>query len=334
MIITDVANASFRGANSRELSARWALLPLLVAAAAASGFLEPAAAQGVLALTREQLTPRIDVFAGFTNGNVLALRSDSGTLLVDAQSAKRVGLVDSALASLGAASVRLVINTHYHGDHIEGNAHFRAKGSRVLAHRNVAVQARKDTLITSWNNWHRTAAAADAIPTDSFADSMVFRFGAEEVRVYHAPNAHTDGDAIVWLPTSNIIHLGDIFELAAPPFIDWWVGGSAAGMIAAIDRVQPLINERTRVVPGHGPVSDRATLLTYRAMLAASALRRQPDSETLPEPAIAGGPVHTCSPRLYWIVPDSPQRPRLRNPFYWQQPNVLERSATHRAGCF
>jgi glyoxylase-like metal-dependent hydrolase (beta-lactamase superfamily II) len=228
----------------------------------------PLAGQQVLVLTRQQLAQHIDVFSGFTNGNVLAIRADSGTLLIDAQSAKRVGLVDSALASLGAPTVRLVINTHYHGDHIEGNAHFRARGARILAHRNVPVQARKDTTITSWENWHRTPAVPDAIPTATFSDSSVFRFGHEEVRVYHAPNAHTDGDAIVWLPTANIIHLGDIFELAAPPFIDWWVGGTAAGMIAAIDRVLPLINEQTRIVPGHGPVADRATLLAYRAMLA------------------------------------------------------------------
>ncbi|MGQ0643291.1 MAG: hypothetical protein ACT4P6_21305 [Gemmatimonadaceae bacterium] len=137
------------------------------------------AAQQVLSLTRYQLTPHIDVFSGFTNGNVLAVRSDSGTLLVDAQS----------------------------------------------------------------------AAAPEAMPSSGFADSTVLPFGAEEVRVYHAPNAHADGDAIIWLPRSNIIHLGDIFELAAPPFIDWWVAGSATGMIAAIDRILPLINERTRVVP-------------------------------------------------------------------------------------
>jgi glyoxylase-like metal-dependent hydrolase (beta-lactamase superfamily II) len=231
--------------------------------------------QQALSLARHQLTDRIDVFSGFANGNVLAIRTDSGTLLIDAQSARRVGLLDSALSSLGAGPVKLVINTHYHGDHIEGNAHFRAKGARILAHKNVSVQAGKDTTIVSWDNWHRTPAALEALPTMTFSDSSVLRFGGEEVRIYHAPNAHTDGDAIVWLRRSNIIHLGDIFELAAPPFIDWWAGGSAAGMIAAIDRVLPWINERTRVVPGHGPVSDRATLLSYRAMLATLQTRVQ-----------------------------------------------------------
>jgi len=224
-------------------------------------------AQPVLQLTRTQLTDRIDVFSGFTNGNVLSIRSDTGTLLIDAQSARRVGLVDSALTALNAPRVKLIINTHYHGDHIEGNAFFRAKGARVLAHENVAKQAAKDTTIVSWENWHRTAAVPEAFPTMGFRESTTFRFGDEEVRVLHAPNAHTDGDAIVWMPRSNILHIGDIFELNAEPFIDWWAGGSLAGMIAAVDRVLGMIDDRTRVVPGHGPVSDRATLVSYRAML-------------------------------------------------------------------
>lgn len=257
-------------------------------------------AQQVLSLTRHQLGDRIDVFSGFTNGNVLAIRSDTGTLLIDAQSAKRVGLVDSALSALGAAPVRLIINTHYHGDHIEGNAHWRRKGARVLAHENVPRQAVKDTVIAAWDNWHRTAAVPEAFPSMGFRDSTVLRFAAEDVRVYHAPNAHTDGDAIVWLPRSNIIHLGDIFELDAPPFIDWWAGGSLAGMIAAIDRVLPLIDERTRVVPGHGPVADRATLLAYRAMLATLQARVQAaiDAGTTLDVLLAAHPTAEFDARL------------------------------------
>ncbi|HJU76292.1 MAG TPA: MBL fold metallo-hydrolase [Gemmatimonadaceae bacterium] len=250
------------------------LVPTFVTALLLAGA-KLGAQQGVLKLTRHVVTERIDVFSGFTNGNVLAIRADTGTLIVDAQSAKRVNAVDSALTALGALRVVLVINTHYHGDHLEGNAYFRGKGARVLAHRNVPVQAVKDTVITSWEGWHRKPAAAEALPSAGFTDSTVIQFGGEEVRVYHAPNAHTDGDAIVWLPRANVVHMGDIFELDAPPFIDWWAGGSLAGMLAAIDRVLPMINDRTRVIPGHGPVSDRATLLSYRTMLATLQARVQ-----------------------------------------------------------
>lgn len=238
------------------------LAALLLSIPLASG------AQSDARLTMQRLAPDLALIAGFSNGNVLVLRADSGTLLVDAQSARRVGLLDSALAAMNAAPVRVVISTHYHGDHIEGNAHFAARGARLVAHANVPPQARKDTLIADWDNWQRTAADPAAIPQNTFRDSMSFRFGAQDVHVYHAANAHTDGDAVIWLPRANVLQLGDIFELQAPPFVDWWAGGSLRGMIAAIDHVLPRIDDRTRVIPGHGPVADRATLVQYRDMLA------------------------------------------------------------------
>ena len=263
--------------NLRTDAPRWRVAVARVFFAVATTALPVASisAQSVLQLTRTQLGDKIDVFSGFANGNVLSVRSDTGTLLIDAQSARRVGLLDSALTALNAPRVRLIINTHYHGDHIEGNAHFRANGARVLAHENVSKQAAKDTTIDSWENWHRVAAVPEALPTNGFRDSIVVRFGGEELRVYHAPNAHTDGDAIIWLPRSNILHIGDIFELNAEPFIDWWAGGTLAGMITAVDRVLAMIDDRTRVVPGHGPVSDRATLVSYRAMLGTMQTRVQ-----------------------------------------------------------
>ena len=198
---------------------------------------------------------------------MLILASDSGLLLVDAQSTARVSALDSALRSVATHRVRVVVNTHYHGDHTEGNAHFRQLGATVIAHRNVAVQAAKDTTIADWDNWHRTPLAPAAMPTKAVDDSSAFDFGAERVVLLHAPRAHTDGDLLVWLPRANVLHIGDILEVGAPPFIDWWAGGSLRGMVATIDRVLALVNDRTTIVPGHGAVSTRAGLQRYRDML-------------------------------------------------------------------
>jgi glyoxylase-like metal-dependent hydrolase (beta-lactamase superfamily II) len=225
-------------------------------------------AQDVMHMRAERLNERVSVISGFTNGNILVIAADTAVVLVDAQSAKRVGLADSVIRSLTTLPVRFVINTHYHGDHIEGNAHFRERGAIVLAHENVTAQAKKDTTITDWRTWHRTAADPASLPTWTFRDSTVIAVGRERIVVFHLPNAHTDGDALVWLPAENIIHVGDIFENGAPPFIDWWAGGSLRGTIAAVDRVLARIDARTRVVPGHGPVADKLTLAAYRAMLA------------------------------------------------------------------
>ncbi len=218
-------------------------------------------------LTVQRVRPHVHVAAGFENGNVLIVTTDSGTLLVDAQSGRRVAALDSALRRLGTPAVQVVVNSHYHGDHTEGNAHFRALGARVYAHAAVRVQAAKDTVIPEWNNWHRTPLASAAMPTHDVRDSLVLWMGGERIVLLHAPRAHTEGDLMVWLPGANVLHIGDILEVGAPPFIDWWAGGTLDGMVAAIDRVLALVNDETAIVPGHGAVSTRGDLRHYREML-------------------------------------------------------------------
>lgn len=225
------------------------------------------AQQDVMTMRAERLSPALVVISGFANGNILVLTGPEGTLLVDAQSAKRVGLADSVLTSLGAPPVRWVINTHYHDDHTEGNALFRERGAEIIGQAELPVQMGKDTTITSWGEWHRTPAAPASIPTRTFQDSLTLRVNGQRVIITHLPSAHTDGDAIVWLPDANVIHIGDLFEHQAPPFIDWWAGGRLTGMLAGVDWGLAHSDSATRIVPGHGPVGNRADLLEYREML-------------------------------------------------------------------
>lgn len=226
-----------------------------------------AAQQDVMTMRGERLSPSLVVISGFANGNILVLTGPEGTLLVDAQSAKRVGLADSVLASFGAPPVRWVINTHYHGDHVEGNALFRGRGAEVIGQARLPVQMAKDTTITSWGDWHRTPADPAAIPTRTFRDSLTLRVNGQRIIVTHIPAAHTDGDAIVWLPDANVMHIGDLFEHQAPPFIDWWAGGRLSGMLAGVDWGLAHSDSSTRIVPGHGPVGNRGDLRRYREML-------------------------------------------------------------------
>jgi glyoxylase-like metal-dependent hydrolase (beta-lactamase superfamily II) len=279
------------------------LRPLGVLALLAASVASTGAQQGVLQMRAESLGPSLQVISGFANGNILALLGGDSVLLVDAQSARRVGLADSVLRTITSNPVALVINTHYHGDHTEGNAYWHAQGARSLAHDQVPVQAAKDTVIASFEKWHRTPLAAAAMPTHVFRDSVAFTFGDEPVVVRHLPGAHTDGDAVVWLPRANVVHAGDLVELGAYPFIDWWAGGSLDGMIAAVDALLARMDDGTRLVPGHGPVATRETVVAYRAMLVevrsrvAAALRDgqtleqlQAAAPTAPYDARHGGP--------------------------------------------
>ncbi len=242
------------------------LLPALVLLPAALP-----AQEDVMRMRAESLGPRFHVISGFANGNILVAAGDDAVALVDGQSTKRVALADSVLRTLTALPVRVVVNTHYHGDHTEGNAHWRAAGAEVWAHPNVAVQARKDTVIPEWHEWHRTPLAEAAMPTRPAADGQMLTMGPEQAQLIHVPRAHTDGDLMVWFPRANVLHAGDIVELGAYPFLDWWAGGTFDGMLAAVDRVLAVANDSTRIVPGHGPVADVAAVRRYRAMMVAVA---------------------------------------------------------------
>ncbi len=230
------------------------------------GAVRPLIAQDPLVMRIGQIAPGAYLISGFANGNLLALVGEGEVVLVDGQSAKRVALADSALRTVTSLPVTLVISTHYHGDHIEGNPYWRAGGASVAGHSAIARAAGKDTTIAELE-WHRIPAVPEALPDRVFDDSLVLDQGGERVVLIHPGPSHTGGDAIVWLPGRNIVHTGDILEREAEPFIDWWDGGSLDGMIAGVDRVLGLADGKTIIVPGHGTPTDRDGLLAYRAML-------------------------------------------------------------------
>jgi len=223
--------------------------------------------QDPMVMTIRPVLPGVHVISGFANGNILVVEGSDQVFLVDAQSGKRVGLADSALRTVTRKPVRQVAFTHYHEDHTQGMAHWRAQGAVAVAHRAVGPQMAKDTTIADWENWHRTPAAPEAMPDSTFADSMVISLGTRRVVLVHVPGAHTDGDAMAWLPDDNVLHTGDLVEPGAPPFIDWWAGGSLDGMIAAAGYILSRTNDHTRIVPGHGEVIGRATVVEHRRML-------------------------------------------------------------------
>jgi cyclase len=228
-----------------------------------------------LGMRIQPVAPRFHLISGYYNGNILVFQGKSGLLLVDGQSTKRVAQADSALRTVTALPVKLLISTHYHGDHLEGNAHWKKQGAKLIAQAQLVEEAKKDTTIPE-REWHRPAASPDMLPDQTFTDSTSLDFEGEPVVLLHPVAAHTRGDAIIWFPKANVIHTGDILEREAPPFIDWWAGGTFEGMIAACDRILALINNTTVVIPGHGTPTDKAGLARYRQMLVTARERIAP----------------------------------------------------------
>ena len=220
-------------------------------------------------MTMKQVAPGTYIIAGPPDGNILVIEGTRHLVLVDAQVVERVAAADSLLRRTSTKPVATVVNTHYHYDHIGGNAFYRARGARIVAHNSVPLEAMRDTFIPE-RKWQRKAASSDALPTLPFTDSMRIDIDNEVIHVIHLA-AHTGGDAMVWIPSRNVMHVGDIVEIGAAPFIDWWAGGTLDGMLDAVDYFLGLANDSTVIVPGHGPPITRAMLRTYRMQLAAAA---------------------------------------------------------------
>lgn len=226
----------------------------------------PAPEQPPPRLTTQKLGHNLWRLAGVEAGGVLVLDGKDGLVIVDTQDSTTAGQLDSLLAQLSKHRVTTVINTHYHQDHTRGNDRFHARGAKIIAQANVPIQAAKDTLVEALG-WHRRPLPAGGMPTQTFDDSLRLHLDGEDILLLHPLAAHTDGDAILWFPARNLIHTGDIVEVGAPPFIDWWAGGTIDGMITAVDQILAMSDDETRIVPGHGDVVDRAWVLDYRRML-------------------------------------------------------------------
>jgi glyoxylase-like metal-dependent hydrolase (beta-lactamase superfamily II) len=234
--------------------------------AGAGSTVAPLRAQGVAA---RKVAPRLYILRTAAGSNVLALAATGGTLLVDAGPADGVEALGAALDSLGIGRVRYVVNTHYHDDHIGGNAYFGQRGAVVIARPAARAEAQVDTVIPEFNGWRRVAAAADALPPVTVEGPTTIHLGSDTVYLVPAPGAHTSGDLVVRVAPADVIHTGDVYEVGAYPFIDVWAGGSVAGMIEATRRLLAAGGATTRYVPGHGAVGSAADVERYLGMLVA-----------------------------------------------------------------
>lgn len=199
-------------------------------------------------------------------GNIGMLAGEDGAVLVDDQFAPLTSKLQAAVAEVTDGPVRFVLNTHWHGDHTGGNENLGAAGAVIVAHHQVrermsTEQFREFTQST-------TPPSPDgALPVVTFGDGVTLHVNGEAVTAYHLRHAHTDGDSIVHFEDSDVLHLGDVFFNERYPFIDRSSGGSVQGMIAAVQFAESLCGDHTRVIPGHGPVTDCAGLAAYRGLL-------------------------------------------------------------------
>jgi cyclase len=200
-------------------------------------------------------------------GNMALSVGDDGGLLVDSDYAPLTEKIVAAVKALHPAPMRYVVNTHWHFDHVGGNAGLAQAGACIVAHENVRRRMSTEQFIAHID--HRAPPSPPAaLPVLTYTDAMTLHWNGDDVRVIHVPPAHTDGDSFVYFEQANALHVGDVYFAEGYPFIDVRAGGSLDGVIQAVDRALTLANDQTKIIPGHGPLSDAKQLRVYREMLA------------------------------------------------------------------
>ena len=199
-------------------------------------------------------------------GNITVAVAKDGIIMVDGQYAPLHDKIKAAIEAISSKPIKYLINTHFHGDHTGGNELFAKDGVTVVSQVNV-----RNRLAAGTSNGLTGAktppAPPAALPSDTYTNFSKIRLEGRVADLRHIANAHTDGDTYVWFKTANVLSTGDTFTNGRYPNIDFANGGNIKGMIAATDAYLKLVNARTKIVPGHGPLADRAALLEYRTML-------------------------------------------------------------------
>jgi cyclase len=199
-------------------------------------------------------------------GNITVAVGGDGIIMVDGEYAPLHDRIKAAIEAVTKAPIKFLVNTHFHGDHSGGNALFAKDGAVVVA--DINVRKRLEAGTTNGLTGAKTPpAAAEALPTKTYPRGTTLKVKGRTAVLRHVAHAHTDGDTYVWFKDANVLSTGDTFTNGRYPNIDFANGGNIRGMIAATDIYLKLANDSTRIVPGHGPLADKAKLAAYHAML-------------------------------------------------------------------
>ncbi|RKS55783.1 glyoxylase-like metal-dependent hydrolase (beta-lactamase superfamily II) [Gillisia mitskevichiae] len=190
-------------------------------------------------------------------GNIGVSIGEDGVFMIDDQFAPLSEKILASIKTLSEKSVKYLVNTHHHGDHTGGNSNFEKQGTLIFAHENVRRRLKEDEKNTDQSG----------LPVITFDHKMQLHLNGDDIMAVHVHNAHTDGDALIYFPKSNVLHTGDTFFNGMFPYIDLKSGGSVAGDLEAAKTGLMLINENTKIIPGHGAMASYADYENYLKML-------------------------------------------------------------------
>jgi glyoxylase-like metal-dependent hydrolase (beta-lactamase superfamily II) len=256
--------------------------------------LRTAAANETIKTTR--LTDTIFLLQG-VGGNVVCQIGPDGKLVIDSQISTGTPKLIEALGKLDTHKLKLLINTHWHFDHTDGNASLHLAGAFIIAQDNTRTRLLKPQTIQTYAA--QFPAAPDAgLPQQTFPESETLWVNNDQEDLVHTPDAHTDSDIFIHFNRGNVIHTGDLWFNGMYPLIDIGSGGTINGMIRGVDQILALADDRTKIVPGHGSLGDKTALQSYREMLVtvADRVEKLKASGDTVEQAVAAKPTADLDP--------------------------------------
>jgi cyclase len=256
----------------------------VIAAFCLAAFVSVAAAQDEAPVVEAlQVRDNIYMLVG-QGGNITMQVGDDGILIVDTQFARMSDAIVAAIREISPLPIRYIVNTHHHGDHIGGNGNLRRFGATVVGGNmpgavpyaeggGAQVVAHENVLLRLSGAFGGEAVDAELWPTNTFFnDEKRLHLNGEGIRIIYQPNAHTDGDVVVYFRRSDVIAAGDFYRTTGWPRIDLAAGGSYQGTVEALNNLVDLMipvygqDGGTLVIPGHGRLSGLGDVLDFREM--------------------------------------------------------------------
>lgn len=242
------------------MTVRLASAALLFGLAAAPAFAQ-APDFSKVEIESEQVAPGVAVLFG-AGGNIAVSYGEDATLLIDDQFAPLTPKIEGAVAALGASPAKYVLNTHWHYDHTGGNENLGKTGATIIAHDNVRVRLASGG---APGGTEIPPAPHVALPVVTYDRGITLHLNGDTIDVKFLGGGHTDGDSVVHWREKNVVHMGDLyFNIPGWPFIDVSSGGDVEHALFSIDTALGMMDEATKVIPGHGPMSSKAELTAYR----------------------------------------------------------------------
>lgn len=235
----------------------------------------------------------VTAVGGFGGGNMAILVGEKYVAMIDDSMVPLAPKLLAHVAETAGRPVNFMINTHVHGDHVGANAAFAENGTVIFAHDNIRKRLLGDP---------REAGGEGGLPVVTFAEGVTFHLDGLEARVTHLPAAHTDGDSIIYFPSVNVLHTGDIMFNGLFPFIDLENGGSVDGYIAAQEVIWSMVDDNTTIIPGHGGLATSSDLRTNMDMLIDSRALVQAliDSGSSEEDVVSANPLEKYHETYNW----------------------------------